>query len=686
MDKEKMFDEENIILSHALKVIQKSKDRLLREKDEEFSEALKQQEYYWDTRMDDMEKLQARSLIDSTVDKYLEILQGIYKRDKMLKSPYYGRIDFQEKEESEAKPYYIGLFGFKEEDSPFILDWRTPLGSVFYDHEIGNIEYDAPSGKIEGNLKEKRQLKITDGKLEYCINSSLKIDDDILQQALANNTSEKMQNVVSTIQKEQNQIIRMPYQTSVIVQGVAGSGKTSIALHRVAFLLYRNNNKLNYKNMMILSPNKVFEDYISTVLPELGEQNVQGMSLDTVIQDYFYLANEEVESKAEQYERLIALRSMPKDTAYKNSPQIVEDLTNFLKTSLPRIFTPKDLNFQELFISKEEIEDVYYKQNPDKTHKERVQKVIKLATRKYMLCKSYSETALQGALNSKIKSMTTSNATYKIYREFLKSKGFSFEKLGDKKIKYEDAFAIMFIDDFVNKLVPDQNTQHLIIDEMQDYSPMQYCIIEKLFPCSKTILGDWGQSMDPYSSKQSILYLPKVIKNSVFLQINKCYRSGAEIGKLCNSIGRRTDVELVRTTGGNPVIRRVDDLDDLMNEIDLIGEECRKNQYKNVAIITKNLAEAKFYYNKLKEHMTISLLTDKTEKLPGGLIVTPSFQGKGLEFDCVIIPDACDSNYNSSMEQQNLYVSCTRALHSLNIFYSGSPSRYLANYMNNLTK
>ncbi len=681
MDKEKMFEEENIILSHALNTIQKSKDRLEVEKVEKYGDAMKQQDYYWETKMDDMEKLEVRSMLDETVDKYLEVLQNIYKREKMLKSPYYGRIDFKEDGAKTEQPFYIGLFGFKEDDSPFILDWRTPLGSVFYDHEVGDVEYDAPGGKMKGQLSDKRQLKIVDGKFEYCLNSSLKIDDEVLQKALANNTSEKMQNVVATIQKEQNKIIRLPYQTSVIVQGVAGSGKTSIALHRVAFLLYRNNSKLNYKNMLILSPNKVFEDYISTVLPELGEQNIKGMSLDSIIEDYFYLCQEKVETKAEQYERLIALRSMPKDISYKNSPDMVKDLTDFLYHHSPRIFEPKEIAYGDLLIPKEDIERIYYETYKDLSHQARVQEVIKHATRVYRTCDSFSETSLQGMINSKIKSMTSSKANYKIYKAFLKTKGFSFDKIGEK-IKYEDAFAIMYIDDFLNKLVPDQRINHLIIDEMQDYSPIQYMIIEKLYPCSKTILGDWGQSIDPFSAKNSILYMPEIIKNSLFLQINKCYRSGEEIGKLCNSIGRRTDVELVRKTGDNPTIRKVETIEELLNEIDFVGQECRTRKYKNVAIITKNIQEANFYYNKLKDNLTVSLITDKTTALPGGLIIVPSFQSKGLEFDCVIIPDACDNNYNSAMEQQNLYVSCSRALHSLNIFYSGTPSRYLANYMN----
>lgn len=215
------------------------------------------------------------------------------------------------------------------------MDWRAPISSLFYDYEIGKASYFVEDEERAVELLAKNQIKIEHGKLQYVIDSSLKIDDEILQEALSHNTSEKMKNVVSTIQKEQNNIIRMPYKTNVIVQGVAGSGKTSIALHRIAFLLYRQRNILNSNNIQILSPNTVFEDYISNVLPEMGEDNIKSINFDKIVNDYFYERKTQVETKAEQYERLLHLRKLPPDVAYKNSIGIVRDLENFcVKTFL----------------------------------------------------------------------------------------------------------------------------------------------------------------------------------------------------------------------------------------------------------------------------------------------------------------------------------------------------------------
>ncbi len=680
MKKEEMFIEENRVLLYTLKAVENKKKRLSITKEDYRQKGLAQQEYYWETRMDDAEKIQARSMYDEMVDEFLLVLKDIYKCDKMLNSPYYGRIVFKDKSDRKGNIFYIGLFGFKESDSPFILDWRTPLAGLFYDSEVGEVQYETVDEVVKGDLLDKRQLKIEGGELKYCINSSVKIDDDILQQALARHTTDKMQNVVATIQKEQNKIIRLPYNCNVIVQGVAGSGKTSIALHRVAFLLYRDKEFLSNRNVAILSPNKVFEDYISTVLPELGEENIKSVSFDKILEDYFYVIDEKVETKAEQYERLLIENKLSKESTYKGSPQFLKDLREFLLSKGEKIFNAKEIISSGFEVSLEEVKKIYFKDNKGREHKDKISAITKYVKNKYMLSPTYSEVALTGFINNKIKSMTPAGASIMLYRDFLKSKGFEFTRI-DHKIKYEDSFAIMVIDDFLKGLVPETQINHLIIDEMQDYTATQYHVLNKLYKCPKTILGDWGQSVDVYSAKKTIDYLPEMYENSIFLKINKCYRSGAEIGKLCNSIGRREDVILIRRTGEYPNIKRVDGIEEFMNEVDYIYEKCQNKAHKNIAIITKNRKEAQFYYDQLKDRMAVSLITTSSQTLPSGVVIIPSFQSKGLEFDCVIVPDACDDNYKSTIEQQNLYVATSRALHSLNIFYSDEPSRYLTEYM-----
>lgn len=199
---------------------------------------------------------------------------------KLKESPYFARIDFCRTGKTESSKFYIGRFTFKYGNELLIFDWRAPVSSMFYDYEVGPAAYDAPSGRVEGMLTKKRQFKIKDGVMEYALESSANIQDDILQKELSHTSDEKMKSIISTIQKEQNQIIRNDKAETLIIQGVAGSGKTSIALHRIAFLLYRYKNRLSARNITILSPNKVFGDYISNVIPELGEEPIYELGFD----------------------------------------------------------------------------------------------------------------------------------------------------------------------------------------------------------------------------------------------------------------------------------------------------------------------------------------------------------------------------------------------------------------------
>lgn len=321
--------QETKVLDDTLIAVQKKKETLQEEKQYYLDQGLKSRAEFWDsiTDMDDVEKALNKTIFNQTVEDYMVVFRMLRSLDKMLDSPYYGKIRI--KENGKEQELYIGLTGFNDPPAPFILDWRAPVSSLFYDYEVGPAQYQVEDTTQSVDLLSKNQIKIEKGKLQYIINSSLKIDDEILQEALSHNTSEKMRNVVATIQKEQNNIIRLPYKTNVIVQGVAGSGKTSIALHRIAFLLYRQRSVLNSHNIQILSPNTVFEDYISNVLPEMGEENIKSINFDQIINDYYYERKTEVENKAEQYERILDLRKLTPDISYKNSIQIINDLETY---------------------------------------------------------------------------------------------------------------------------------------------------------------------------------------------------------------------------------------------------------------------------------------------------------------------------------------------------------------------
>lgn len=246
-------------------------------------------DYLWSNK--DIDPHEIRSMRESILNHFALGENVIDKRrrlSKILDIPYFGRIDFQEKKDkSQVSPIYIGIHTFYDlnQKKNLIYDWRAPISSMFYDHELGEAFYSSPAGKINGTISLKRQYRIRKGKMEYMIESSVTVHDDILQKELCSNADNKMKNIVTTIQREQNQIIRNENASVLIIQGVAGSGKTSIALHRIAYLLYAQKGQISSKDILIISPNKVFADYISNVLPELGEETVPETSMEQILSD-----------------------------------------------------------------------------------------------------------------------------------------------------------------------------------------------------------------------------------------------------------------------------------------------------------------------------------------------------------------------------------------------------------------
>ncbi|WP_325175523.1 HelD family protein [Paenibacillus sonchi] len=291
--------------------------------------------------------------------------QAVVKRDrlrKLLQTPYFGRVDFLEDHHPEALACYIGVHAFAEEDSQenVIYDWRSPIASMFYDFNAGKAGYSAPSGEVAGEITLKRQYSIKNSELEYMIESSMNINDDVLQKELSQTSDEKMKNIVATIQKEQNVIIRNESAHELIIQGVAGSGKTSVALHRVAYLLYRYKETLTSQNILIISPNKVFSDYISNVLPELGEEKIRELSFDELASAElagicgFQTFNQQVAELAGSVDDSVIER-----IGYKADMDFVQALESYILHISEAYFIPAGICVAQVQIPAEEVQSAY---------------------------------------------------------------------------------------------------------------------------------------------------------------------------------------------------------------------------------------------------------------------------------------------------------------------------------------
>ena len=548
-----------------------------------------------------------------------------------------------------------------------IYDWRSPISNLFYDYGVGSGEYNAPSGIIKGIITKKRQYKIENEKIIRIFDSDLNIDDDILQDVLSSESSDKMKNIVDTIQQEQNAIIRDSSHKVLIVQGIAGSGKTSVALHRIAFLLYKI-DYLKSKDVLILSPNNVFSEYISNVLPELGEENTGNTTWSDFAKSYIkeYKNVESFTSFVERYYKghnvnddLIKLKLSDE---FKN---VIDNYVNNLLSNVSFIdgiygryedYSAEKLNklFKEryssipLFDRIEKISEVIANHNDDGKYKKRyIGKLFEILN----IEKDYR----------------------KLYTNLFKSKEF-INKYGEynvtytdnKILNYEDSLNYIYMRGLLEGFPYNGVMKQVIIDEAQDYTYLQYYILKTIFKnASFTILGDVNQTINPYYKYDNLSILEEVFKdNSISLELKKTYRSSKEIIEYTNKILGLEFVSAIRNNNNIPVVVKEENIlkDQLHHDLDELTKK-----YKSVAIITKNDIESKKIYNLLKNDYNINLLESNSEDFNRDLIVVPAYISKGLEFDSVIVYTEKDNKFTEK-EKYLFYVACTRCQHKLIVY------------------
>lgn len=643
-------------------------------------------DYIWSNK--DIDPHEIRSMRESILNHFALGESVINKRKrltKILAIPYFGRIDFLEKKEnSKVMPTYIGIHTFYDPESraTLIHDWRSPVSSMFYDHELGEAGYRSPSGEIKGEISLKRQYRIRGGKMEFMIESALTVHDDILQKELSSNVDDKMKNIVATIQREQNQIIRNEDIRTLIIQGVAGSGKTSIALHRIAYLLYTFRDSISSKDILIISPNKVFSDYISNVLPELGEETVPETSMEQILsgvlehkykyQTYFGLVNELLEKPSS---------SLIDRIAYKASFGFISELDKFILHIENTYFKAADVKLTKyITIPAPFIEEQYLRFNRYPIRRRfdaMADYMLDMLKIQYAFTVT---TAGRNLLKKEIRLMFAGNNDIQVYKDFFKwtNNPGMFKMRKGHTLEYSDLAPLAYL-----HLALEGNgnqpfrVKHLLIDEMQDYSPIQYKVIQKLFPCRKTVLGDAGQSVNPYGSSTAET-IQKSLTASEIMKLCKSYRSTFEITDFAQKIHPNAELEPVARHGEKPQILQfgsaVEELSGIMGLISTY----RKSGYKSLGIICKTEQQAREMADVLKSYANdISFLSSQSSAFVQGIVITSAHMAKGLEFDEVIIPQTDERNYRSEIDKSMLYVAVTRAMHRLTLtFHEARPTTH----------
>ena len=638
--------------------------------------------------------------INPVTDKIIDYEEEEHKillLEKMIKSPYFARIDFKFDDEDEFEKIYIGRSSLRKNSyqEMYVYDWRSPIASIFYRFMTGEAFYDAPCGRVTGELNLKRQYEIKNGTLEYFFDSDVQIVDEFLRQLLSQNTTAKMKAIVETIQHEQDVVIRDMENDLLMVQGVAGSGKTSIALHRAAYLMYQGlQTKLSANNIMIISPNSIFEQYISNVLPELGEDNVISSVFEDILSEL--LNGRKIQSRNDFLENLI-VNSKYKEISrnsieFKTSSFFREILDQFL-IDIPRqwiefedvyyegkcvvsgqILKDKILGRPEtpLGIKLEQLEDYILEQifgtGKGRGHKEEknlikqeIQKFIKIDIVELYKILFSNEAYFYSLLQNSNPSQNIKN----IWK-------YTKENLEADSLYYDDAIAIAYLYLKIYGTNKYKNIKQVVIDEAQDYYPLQYEIFNFLFSNAKfTILGDMKQTL---AKKEDISFyeqIQKILnkKKSSLIMLDKSFRCTNEILNFSlKFIEQSSQIKSFNRNGDSPKVYIADNseifIDEIVKEINL----CQEKGFQSICLICKTEKNSTYLFNKIKHKLDIQLIKNGSVSDLQGVFILPVYMSKGLEFDTVLICDADSQNYHDEDDKNLLYVACTRALHKLSLF------------------
>ena len=687
---------------------------------------------FYNSRIDAIPKIYKddTTMINNSIEMYSEKLR-LMKRS--IDKPYFARLDFSRDGEEKVEKLYIGKVGVMDEDNNNItIDWRAPISSMYYDSNIGRTSYKAPEGTCTGELLLKRQYDIENRKLKSFQDVDTVSNDELLKPYLSASADNRLKNIVSTIQHEQNSIIREPISKNIVIQGVAGSGKTTVALHRIAYLVYNYRDKIKPNQYLVIGPNKFFVNYISGVLPDLDVENVKQLTYEELCSDF---SNEDI-SLIDEGKKLIMSISNEKSLQYeklKVSMEFKEVLDKFLQEMKENIISEKGIIIKgyevipsniikEIYSSIEEsnvyndikskldrtnlilakyIDDNYdeiiakvkeqYQRNIDKSSKDDskneldklnfIEKEVRTGCKTSV--KKYFSSLIPNIINVYIKFLANINKyiSSELYNNIKAKVQRNIVNIKARKVEFEDLSALIYLKCKILGVEPYEKYRQVAIDEAQDFGDFSFYALKCLLKnATFSIFGDLAQSIYQYRGIENW----KEVVNNTFKDncemkyLLKSYRTTTEIMNSANNITNYIKLDVAK-----PVIRHGKNVkyidynndDEQINTIKSILKQYKENEYKTVAVICKNEEEATFINKKLQnDNIKIKNITDSDTQYNGGICTIASYLAKGLEFDGVIVANASEEEYNSSkdIDMKLLYVSMTRPLHELNVLYKNN--------------
>lgn len=612
----------------------------------------------------------------------------IVKENKKLllqrNSPYFARIDFTAQNRKKTQKIYIGIGNIIEDNTKFyVADWRAPVSSMYYDFNLGDASFFIGKDEYKGKISLKRQYKIDNSKLLSYFDTEMTIDDEILSQILSQNVTVKMKQIVSSIQKEQNAIVRNSIDESMLIQGIAGSGKTSIALHRAAYLLYRHRNSIKSSDIIIVSPNSIFSSYISEVLPQLGENNLVETTFAQIVRSEL---KKPVQTREVMLDEIVVKPSQKtlNEISYKSSYEYLDALLRFLKGPFLETFSPQDLSYcvkgdddedeekEYITFPAAQTKELFFKTFKGYDLYERINKIAWQYAMKFTEERHYTKEQNSG-LKERFKRILYTflpiKDVEKVYQIFMAREDLTTYR--GTSINYMDKGTYLAIKHYLYGFEHSYNAKYLIIDEMQDFAPVDIYVFKKLWNCPCIVVGDVNQCIEK-NMADDYLQITADFLGCKLVQLNKTYRSTKEIAQFANDMIGLKNIEFVNRSGEKPTLYHCANQYDKI--VKIINEKCK--DYGHIAIICKCNSEAKALTRELKKKIKCTLM-ENPDDYNNRVLVTTCATAKGIEFDAVIIPNADQENYKNTIDKNIIYVSSTRALHKLFFTCENEPSPFL---------
>ncbi|MCI9442830.1 MAG: DUF4968 domain-containing protein [Ruminococcus sp.] len=646
-------------------------------------------EIYEQMEEEESEAKQALLLLHNTQSQLRGDERELIRCRKARKKPYFGRIDFKASDQPGEESYYVGRVGISKEDSrPVVIDWRAPIASVYYENVTGSCAYTVHNEKTyEIDLKRKRTYEIEEDRLKDFYDSDVVVNDELLNKYLAKSKNAVLGEIIATIQKEQNAIIRRTPKSNLIVQGVAGSGKTTVAMHRISYILYNFEDEFRSEDFYIIGSNRILLDYITSVLPDL---DVYGVSQMTMEELFVRLLYEDWEPKIH---RICPIDKKDQGAHIKGCYEWFHDLEQFCKEYENSVIPKEEVRLEKngALLLDEAAINRYLENNQRVSMQDKINMLTQILLSKleneiagkYVSYSPVEKKELQRRYRRHFGRDVWKGSIFEVYQDFLK-----FQVQKGKNVSFTehvfdvyDLAALAYLYKRIKETDGIREASHVIIDEAQDFGMMAYGVLEYcLRGCTYTIMGDvsqnihFGHGLNDWEDLKKLM-LGKNFEG--FGVLKKSYRNTVEISHFATEILRHGNfsiypVEPISRHGNEVRVTGCQDEEAMLRETVKIIQGWQKEGHGTIAVICRDESETVTVSRRLGKKISLSGSNLETMEFGNGVMVLPVEYTKGLEFDAVLLYHPSAESYPAKDGYVKLlYVAATRALHELAVVHQG---------------